>query len=257
MVLYDYCTKTIHDTVKKDVSVIYIPGFQGSGHGLKSQALINHCRRRGYRYLCYDPEGIGESKVDDFSTLKFKHWFENAETAIKHVAEKNFLGPSQSQGRIFLVGSSMGGWISLRMANQWPNLISGMILIAPAVNFLRPKYLSWYQSAPADVKLAQDQGKSHVMDSTYGVVPVSKAFVDSSIEVEIDMNEPLQIQCPVKIIHGVQDDLVDYLQSIEVMNLISTKDCELIYQKSGDHRMQNESGLSLITKHLDDLILEN
>ena len=94
------------------------------------------------------------------------------------------------------------------------------------------------------------------MDPSYGVVPVSKSFVDSSIEMEIDMSKPFEIQCPVKIIHGVEDDTVPYLQSIEVMNMISTKDCQLIYQKDGDHRMQNESGLSLIKQHLDDLVLK-
>ena len=125
--------------------------------------------------MCYDPEGLGESKIEDFANLKFKHWFENAETAIDYAAQKTL---AQS---IILVGSSMGGWISLRMANECPNLIKGMILIAPAVNFVRTKYRNWYEAAPVNIRLEQDQGKSHIMDPSYGVVPVSKSFVDSSI----------------------------------------------------------------------------
>ena len=91
------------------------------------------------------------------------------------------------------------------------------------------------------------------MDS-YHSVPISKSFVDKSAELEIDLEQPFEVQCPVKIIHGVQDDTVNYLQSIQVMNCITSSQCELIFQKDGDHRMQNESGLSLIKYHLDDLI---
>ena len=52
----------------------------------------------------------------------------------------------------------MGGWISLKMANLYPNQIKGLVLIAPAVNFLRPKYEIWYKNSPPEVQEAQDKG---------------------------------------------------------------------------------------------------
>ena len=239
--MYDYPSVS---KTKSDLSVIYIPGFLGSGHGLKSQSLIQHCQNQGFRYICYDPEGLGASAVKDLSQLRFKHWFEDAETVIEASGSEN----------IVLVGSSMGGWISLKMANQFPSKISAMILIAPAVNFLRPKYNDWLKDCSAQVKKEQEEGKAHVMNPAYGTIPVTKQFVKESAEMEIDLSQPYEIHCPVKIIHGVQDDTVNYLQSIDVMNMMSTSKCELIFQKDGDHRMQNESGLSLIKHHLDDLL---
>ena len=129
IVFYDYGV----DVSNKNPTVMYVPGFQGSGHGLKSQALIKYCQTRGVRYVCYDPEGTGESKVENMASLKFQHWFEDAQAAIKHC----------QSDKIVLVGSSMGGWISLKMANENPNVIQALVLLAPAVNFLRPKYDSW------------------------------------------------------------------------------------------------------------------
>ena len=126
---YDYGA----EIVNKNPTVLYIPGFQGSGHGLKSQALIKHCQSKGISYACYDPEGLGESKIDDIASLKFQHWFEDAQTAIKMC----------QSDKIVLVGSSMGGWISLKMTKENPDLIKGLVLLAPAVNFLRPKYEYW------------------------------------------------------------------------------------------------------------------
>ena len=108
---YDYGLETF----KKDPTVLFVPGFQSSGHGLKSQALIRHCQSKSIRYVCYDPEGTGESKIEDIASLQLEHWFQDAETAIKKC---------QSE-KIILVGSSMGSWISLKMANENPEIIQG------------------------------------------------------------------------------------------------------------------------------------
>ena len=240
---YDY------DGPKKSPTVLYVPGFGAAGHGTKSQELIKHFQAKGQRYICYDPESRGESppKLEDISTLEFKHWFEDAETAIK----------AAKSDSVILCGSSMGGWISLKMANMYPDLIKGLVLIAPAVNFLRKKYQTWYDQAAPEIQKEQDDGKVTIVDSgPFGTLFFMKEFAAKSEELEFDLSKPntLQIQCPVKIIHGVQDDTVPYKQSLQVMEMISTSNVELIYQKSGDHRMQNTEGIDLITRELDDLI---
>ena len=108
---YDYTAENL----SKNPTVLFIPGFQSSGHGLKSQAFIKHCQSKKLRYVCYDPEALGESKVKDMASLRFQHWFEDAQTAIKQC----------ESDKIVLVGSSMGGWISLKMACENPDIIQG------------------------------------------------------------------------------------------------------------------------------------
>ena len=88
----------------------------------------------------------------------------------------------------------------------------------------------------------------------FGSVPVSKEFMTKSAEMDLDLSKQLEIQCPVKIIHGVQDKSVPFIQSLDGMQLISTDQVELIFQKSGDHQMGSTDGLELIKKTLDDLI---
>jgi len=238
---YDYGV----EITNKSPTVLYVPGFQGSGHGSKSQALIKHCQMKGIRYVCYDPEGTGESKVENMASLRFQHWFENAQAAIKQC----------QSDKIVVVGSSMGGWISLKMANENPDVIQALVLLAPAVNFLRPKYDNWYKNlATLEQKQEQDDGKLTIMDPSYGVIPVSKVFVEESVDMELDTSQPLDITCPVKIIHGVQDDTIPFENSLKVMKMISIDDVELIYQKSGDHRLQSDTGLELILRSLDDTL---
>jgi len=238
---YDYGTEISNP----NPTVLYVPGFQGNGHGLKSQEMIKHCQMKGIRYVCYDPEGLGESKVTDWASMRFQHWFEDAQAAIKHCKSE----------QIILVGSSMGGWISLKMANTNPDVIKALVLIAPAVNFLRPMYENWYKNvATPEQKKEQDDGKLTLMDPSYNVIPVSKVFVEESINMELDTSTTLDIKCPVKILHGIQDDTIPYENSLKVMKMIRNEDVELIYQKSGDHRMQSDSGLELILRSLDDTL---
>ena len=114
-------------------------------------------------------------------------------------------------------------------------------------------YLNRYKNhATSEQKKEQDEGKLTIMDPSYGVIPVSKVFVEESVNMELDTSQSLEITCPVKIIHGVQDDTIPYENSLKVMKMISNDDVELIYQKSGDHRLQSDSGLELILRSLDD-----
>ena len=92
------------------------------------------------------------------------------------------------------------------------------------------------------------------MDPSYNVVPMSKKFVEESAEFEFDTSKSLEIKCPVKIIHGVVDAVIPYENSLKVMKMISNDNVELVYQKSGDHRLSSDTSLELITRSLDDML---
>ena len=64
IVMYDYVPNAVNIN---QATVLYVPGFQGHGQGSKSKALIKHCQEKQIRYVCYDPEGLGESKAEDLS----------------------------------------------------------------------------------------------------------------------------------------------------------------------------------------------
>ena len=127
-------------------------------------------------------------------------------------------------------------------------------MIAPAINFLRPYYEYWYNNiATPEIRKEQDAGKLSVLDSSYDL-PISKSFVDQSVDMEIDTSKPLEIKCPVKIIHGVQDETIPFRNSLEVMKMISNENVEVIFQKSGDHRLSTDTSLELILRSLDDML---
>jgi alpha-beta hydrolase superfamily lysophospholipase len=68
-------------------------------------------------------------------TCQFGDWFEDCQTALE-IAKTE-----EPNAKVILVGSSMGGWISLRMALDNKDVIKGLVLISPAINFLWSFYL--------------------------------------------------------------------------------------------------------------------
>ena len=107
--------------------------------------------------------------------------------------------------------------------------------------------------ATPEIRKDQDDGKLTILDSSYDL-PIFKAFVEESAQMELDTSKPLEINCPVKIIHGVKDDTVPYANSLKVMKMINNDNIELVYQKSGDHRLSSDTSLELITRSLDDML---
>ena len=78
--------------------------------------------------------GLGESS-GDHASLEFSDWFDDCQAAIQVATEEN---PDTG---VVLVGSSMGAWISLKMVEQNRDVVKGLILIAPAINFMWSFYL--------------------------------------------------------------------------------------------------------------------
>ena len=113
--------------------------------------------------------------------------------------------------------------MSTHVAMQRPSRIAGLIMCGPAFNCLIPGYWLHYNMLEADQKKRIDEGKEHMMlNIKYGgMKPFRRDFVDNSAKFELDLNEPLDLPCPVRIIHSIQvnkfiinDEFCKYLSFI-------------------------------------------
>ena len=96
--------------------------------------------------------------------------------------------------------------MSTHVAMQRPSRIAGLIMCGPAFNCLIPGYWLHYNMLEPDQKKRIDEGKEHMMlNIKYGgMKPFRRDFVDNSAKFEIDLNAPLDLPCPVRIIHSIQ-----------------------------------------------------
>ena len=47
-----------HSEEPSPVGIVYVPGFRSTSQGNKARWLLEHCRKRAYELVQYDPEGL-------------------------------------------------------------------------------------------------------------------------------------------------------------------------------------------------------
>ena len=112
----------------KGPHVVWLGGFKSDMRATKATALDEWAEANSRAFVRFDYSGHGESG-GAFEEGTISRWLEDALTVMERFVTE----------RPILVGSSMGGWISLlavrHLMEKRPDLTpAGMVLIAPAVD---------------------------------------------------------------------------------------------------------------------------
>ena len=179
-------------------------------------------------------------------TVQFKDWVEDAATMLVEHCD----GPT------VLVGSSMGGWISLLLASrrEFKDQIKGLVLVAPALNFFRPHYHQMAKELNLEQQATLERGEVVAVEDEWGVTYLRKSFVEASAELELDLTKPLEVSVPCRILHGVRDASVPYRNSVELMETLVGTNVELVVRKQAEHRFSERKSLEVLTESLEDVI---
>lgn len=104
-----------------------------------------------------------------------------------------------------------------------------------------------------------DKGEICFIDGPYGRYPIHKTFATESKPFELLKAKKIDIKCPVRILHSINDDSTPYGTSLQLMEKLSSPDVELHLVKSSDHRMSTATDIEMIKNQLDSLFrsLEN
>ena len=105
------------------ISVIFLAGYRSDMHGTKAIFLDKLSRKTGYEYLRFDYSGHGTSdgKIDE---RLISDWVEETKYFIKKLKYP-----------IIIIGSSLGGWLSIILLKKIKRKIIGFIGIGTAADF--------------------------------------------------------------------------------------------------------------------------
>ncbi len=95
--------------------LVFLGGFMSDMSGTKALHLESWCQAQGRAFLRFDYSGHGASS-EAFTDGCIGDWAEDAQASIETLTH----GPQ------ILVGSSMGGWISLLIAQRIPARVAGL-----------------------------------------------------------------------------------------------------------------------------------
>lgn len=226
-----------HQTEGQGPGVVFLGGYRSDMTGTKALALQAWAERHARAFLRFDYSGHGASE-GTFETLGIADWLSDAKAAL-----------TLTQGPQILVGSSMGGWLSLLLAREVPERVKALVLIAPAPDFTHDSLLPSLTQAERD-----DLGMKGVIHrpSAYSDFPYifSRALIAQGAE-NLVLRTPLSLP-PTRILHGTAD--TDVPQEVPLRLLShATGDIRLTLVKGADHRFSSPDCLALIEKAVAEL----
>lgn len=234
--------------------IVFLGGFMSDMTGEKATTLETWAQQAGHAFLRLDYSGHGSSG-GEFRDGTVGRWASDALRVIEHVGH-NVAGLG---GPLVLVGSSMGGWIMVRVALALRQAAGrqqavGLVGIAAAADFtheLLPGRLG-----PAVMAQIAEQG-FYAAPSEYSDRPyiITRALIEDG-EQQLVLDAPLELDMPVRLIHGTADPDVPWTQSQKLMAVLTSDDVELILVKDGDHRLSSERDLARLIAIVEGLVGE-
>jgi pimeloyl-ACP methyl ester carboxylesterase len=214
--------------------LVWLGGFHSDMLGEKATALHQQAQLAGRAFVRFDYFGHGESS-GKFEDGTISRWRSDALAAIDRLTD----------GRLVLVGSSMGGWMALLAALARPDRVQGLVLLAHAPDFT--DRLMW-------AALGKDQ-QQEIMEKGFWMrpspydpagYPITRRLIEDGRTWNImDWEIPLDI--PARILQGGLDEDVPWSYSLDLVEKLRGTDVTWTLIKDGDHRLSRPQDIDRMT----------
>jgi len=225
--------------------MFWLGGFRSDMTGTKATAVDAFAAARNLASTRFDYSGHGESG-GDFADGTVTRWLEEAMAVFERYP----------QGPQIVVGSSMGAWIALRLAEteRGSARVAGLVLIAPAFDMTRAlMWDTWDEAARSELMT----GGVHRQPSDYSnePYPVTRALIEDG-DNHLIGDRLVETGCPVHILQGLADKDVPWRHTTELVSRLASDDVVVTLVKDGDHRLSRPQDIERLEAALADMIAE-
>ena len=208
------------------IGVLLIHGFTGSPASMTpwGKALSEH----GWTIRVPRLPGHG-SRWQDMNLTTWEDWYAEAERNLREL--------QATCDQVFVCGLSMGGSLTLRLAEKHGSDIAGIVLVNPAVHSERPdrhllpvisKFLKAFPGISNDIaKPGQDE-------VAYGKIPLKAAHSLSQLW-KLIKSDIAQVTQPVILFRSLQDHVVEASNAQWILEHVSSADKEEVLLENSFH----------------------
>jgi pimeloyl-ACP methyl ester carboxylesterase len=238
-----YLSRAAREGGKTRPGIVWLSGFKSSMSSVKASALDAWAKEAGRAFLRFDYSGHGMS-CGKFEDATIGDWLEESLAAVQ----------SLSTGPQILIGSSMGGWLALLIAQALEaageeKRLAGLVLIAPAVDFT--ERLIWAQISPQARSEIETRG-FWLRPTVYAAepYPITRALIEEGRH-HLLFGKLIRTYCPVHILYGLKDEDVppDHVRAL-AEHLVGDE-VVLTAIKDGDHRLSRPQDIALLIKAIE------
>ena len=210
-------------------TLVFLPGYKSDMQGGKAQALAAWATEQGLAMLRLDYSGCGESD-GAFEDGTLDIWRDDVLAVIA----------AANVGPLILIGSSMGGWLMLLVAEALGDQVTAMVGIAAA-----PDFTDWDFDAADRATIAANGRIERPSDYGYDPMVITQDFWQSG-QSNLRLTGVIGIDCPVRLIHGQNDPDVPWETSLKLAAALRSSDVQTILLKDGDHRLSRDQDIALL-----------
>lgn len=228
--------------------LLWLGGFKSDMDGSKALAIDDYARENGLSFTRFDYSGHGQSE-GRFLDGTISRWLAEAEAIVKATAKTG-------EKRI-LIGSSMGGWLALLLAQRLQKgddlSVQGIVLIAPAVDMTAD--LMWDKMSDAVKARLMEDGQIE-KPSDYSDEPyiLTRDLIEDGQQ-HLFGTDVIEMGCPVHILQGGLDTDVPPAHALKLASQLPLDDVVLSMIPSGDHRLSRPEDLHRLTRSIDTLLI--
>ncbi|MFF0432618.1 alpha/beta hydrolase [Streptomyces sp. NPDC004327] len=209
-----------------EVGVLLCHGFTGSPQSLRPWA--EYLAGRGLTVSLPLLPGHG-TRWQDMQLTTWHDWYAEVDRELRELTARC--------SRVFVMGLSMGGALTLRLAARHGDAISGIVLVNPGnkVHGLAAKALPVVRHlVPSTKGIASDIAKPGSDEVGYDRVPLHAAHSLRRFFQVVDGELP-QVTQPMVLLHSPQDHVVPPADSARVLSRVSSTDVKEILLEQSYH----------------------
>ena len=220
-------------------TILYTHGFCSDPWGRKPEEVKKWCLIHNIPMYRYELAGHGSDSA------RFEETDINIYKAqILEIIDKYI------KGDIVVVGSSLGGWLSLLAAINRPNRIKGVLGLAAAPDFTvdHMKYVT-----PSQIEEMEKYGKISYPGQNI-TFTITKRLIESGNENLILDKDIVPIDCPIVLIQGMKDSSVDWHKALKIAEKARSNDIIVKLLKNANHRLNEDYEIREILSALDSFL---
>lgn len=207
----------------KALTVLYLHGLLSSKKTLKAENIKSFCVENDFSYLAldYTAHGMSAGKPSDFRVGQ----------SLKDTLD--VIQKAAAQSPLLVVGNSLGGWISLLLAEKIPQQVKGLMVLAPAVDFTENVWNHIF-----DDKIREALKSGVVLgpsEETKGYCFTYDMFQDAAQY--LLLNRTIHYTGPVELIQGDKDEFVPWQSVLKIKDGLESNDVRVHLLKNTGHRL--------------------
>lgn len=183
---------------------------------VKVKWLREFCCQNNLPFLSFDYAGCGESS-GDLPLWSTDIWLQNVLDLIDMVMD---------QPMIF-IGNSMGSYFMLMAGLLRPKKVHSLIGLASGFgSFYQKTQRTSIHVEGCTLEIGFDKARGHYI------------------------NQDIQIDCPVRLIHGLNDDVVSYHSVFNIAKSVRSSDVQITLLKGENHKLRSDQVFNIIVEKI-------